>query len=184
MRMRLPDLRTLPSSTELTFKTLPISLTLVFLPLNEKAEVRAATFRSSILASALRSSSANPSQKYSFSASLLMLANGNTAMEFCVFVSGRLGDEAERSNSAENSKRFCKCCRSAIKSLAVRYRSVRALAKALLTIPSSSVGIPLFRLLGAAGSVIRIAASTSLFVSPAPFCGLMCSAYWPDSSLK
>ncbi len=58
-----------------------MSLTFAFLPLNEKAEVRAATFNSSIFASALSSSSARPSQKYSFSGSALMFVNGSTAME-------------------------------------------------------------------------------------------------------
>src|SRR5438093_1645890 len=59
-----------------------MSLTFAFLPLNEKAEVRAATFKSSIFARALSSSSARPSQKYSFSGSALMFVNGSTAMEF------------------------------------------------------------------------------------------------------
>src|SRR5262245_47697185 len=81
MRRRLPDFRTLPSSTVFTFSALPISLMLVFLPLNEKVDVRAATFKSSIFDSAFSSSSANPSQKYSFSGSALMLTNGSTAIE-------------------------------------------------------------------------------------------------------
>src|SRR5262245_1152693 len=81
MRKRLPDFLTLPSSTIFTFKALPISLTFVFLPLNEKEDVRAATFNSAILVNAFSSSSASPSQKNSFSGSALMLTNGNTAIE-------------------------------------------------------------------------------------------------------
>src|SRR6267378_639144 len=81
MRSRLPDFLTLPSSTLLTCRARPISSTLTFLALNENEDVRAATFKFSIFASALSSSSASPSQKYSFSGSVLMFANGSTAIE-------------------------------------------------------------------------------------------------------
>src|SRR5258705_12740196 len=81
MRSRLPDFLTLPSSTLLTCRARPISSTLAFLDLNENEDVRAATFKFSIFASALSSSSASPSQKYSFSGSVLMFANGSTAIE-------------------------------------------------------------------------------------------------------
>jgi hypothetical protein len=54
---------------------------LTFFPLNENADVRAATRNASILASAFSISSASQSQKYSFSGSALMLTNGSTAME-------------------------------------------------------------------------------------------------------
>src|SRR5260370_3111343 len=81
MRNRLPDFLTLPSSTLLTCRARPISSTLTFLPLNENEDVRAATFKFSIFARAFSSSSANPSQKYSFSESALMLTNGRTAIE-------------------------------------------------------------------------------------------------------
>src|SRR5262245_20724495 len=53
-----------------------------FLPLNEKAEVRAATRKSGVGASALRISSVIPSQKYSLSLSGLIVTNGSTAMDF------------------------------------------------------------------------------------------------------
>ena len=53
---------------------------LAFLPPSANAEVRAATFIPSILDSAFNSSSARPSQKYAFSGSVLMLANGSTAI--------------------------------------------------------------------------------------------------------
>ena len=52
-----------------------------FLPLNAKADVRAITFNPETCASRLMISSARPSEKYSSSASRLMLANGKTAME-------------------------------------------------------------------------------------------------------
>src|SRR5260370_21633229 len=81
MRSRLPDFLTLPSSTLLTCRARPISSTLAFLALNENDEVRAATFKFSIFASALSSSWVRASQKYSFSGSVLMLANGSTAIE-------------------------------------------------------------------------------------------------------
>src|SRR5258705_13952024 len=81
MRSRLPDFLTLPSSTLLTCRARPISSTLKFLALNENEDVRAATFKFSIFASALSGSSASPSQKYSFSGSVLMFENGSTAME-------------------------------------------------------------------------------------------------------
>src|SRR6266404_5988336 len=81
MRSRLPDFLTLPSSTLLTCRARPILSTLAFLALNENEDVRAATFKFSIFASALSSSSASPSQKYSFSGSALMFANGSTAIE-------------------------------------------------------------------------------------------------------
>src|SRR5437667_2566641 len=98
MRSRLPDFLTLPSSTVLTCRARPISSTLTFLPLNENEDVRAATFKFSILASALSSSSARPSQKYSFSGSALILTNDNTAMEGALrsrpVVTSSMGPEA------------------------------------------------------------------------------------------
>ena len=52
-----------------------------FFPLNENADVRAATCRPGSCVSALMISSAMPSLKYSFSGSVLMFANGSTAIE-------------------------------------------------------------------------------------------------------
>jgi hypothetical protein len=49
--------------------------------LKAKADVRAITFMSGILARRLMISSARPSLKYSFSLSPLMLTNGRTAIE-------------------------------------------------------------------------------------------------------
>ncbi len=51
-------------------------------PLNWNEEVRPATLRSFTCASALRISSAMPSEKYSSSLSALMFTNGSTAMAF------------------------------------------------------------------------------------------------------
>jgi hypothetical protein len=53
----------------------------MFFPLKENADVRAATRRPASWVSALMMSSEMPSEKYSFSGSPLMLANGSTAIE-------------------------------------------------------------------------------------------------------
>jgi len=50
--------------------------------LNENAEVRAATSSSLISASELSSSSARPSEKYSWACSPLMFTKGSTAIEW------------------------------------------------------------------------------------------------------
>ena len=81
MRIRLPDLRTLPSSTVATLSARPTSATVAPLPLNENADERAATRSPPILARTFSSSSARPSAKYSFSSSRLMLTNGSTAID-------------------------------------------------------------------------------------------------------
>ena len=116
MRRRLPDFLTLPSSTLLTCRARPISSTLAFLALNENEEVRAATFKFSIFASALSSSSANPSQKYSFSGSVLMFANGSTAIEGLTrsrpVVISSLGREAVRAIGADSDSEAVAATRS------------------------------------------------------------------------
>ena len=121
MRSRSPDFLTLPSSTVLTLSFLAMSVMFVFLPLKENAEVRAATFMPSIFANALSSSSAKPSQKYSFSTSTLMLAKGKTAID--VMGGGSVDFEAEPevvgSNSAANSICLFAFRKSPSKSLAV-----------------------------------------------------------------
>ncbi len=81
MRTRLPALRTLPSSTLVTFSWLAMSGMLALLPLKANEEVREATCRPSTLTSRLSSSSAMPSEKYSWAGSSLMLTNGSTAIE-------------------------------------------------------------------------------------------------------
>src|SRR5215469_135052 len=53
----------------------------VFVPLKEKAEVRAATCSSLISAREFNSSSVSPSEKYSCSLSPLMFTKGSTAIE-------------------------------------------------------------------------------------------------------
>src|SRR6516164_2104510 len=81
MRIVLPERRTLPSSTAPTFNfraMVPIS---VSLPLNEKADVRAATCSSLMRERSLSSSSESPSEKYSCSLSPLMFTKGSTAIE-------------------------------------------------------------------------------------------------------
>src|SRR3984885_1687550 len=81
MRMVFAERRTLPSRTAPTFSLRAIVPMSVFAPLNENAEVRAATCNSLISASELRSSSVSPSEKYSCSLSPLMFAKGSTAIE-------------------------------------------------------------------------------------------------------
>src|ERR1017187_6429571 len=80
-RRRVSVRRTLPSSTCVTPSAPAIPRMSVSLPRNAKAEVRAMTFRPGIFASRLMISSARPSEKYSWSLSAPMLANGSTAME-------------------------------------------------------------------------------------------------------
>src|SRR5262249_4679683 len=65
-------------------------------PLNENADVRAATCSPGSCASALMISSEMPSEKYSFSASPLMLANGNTAIDLALGRGGGAADCRER----------------------------------------------------------------------------------------
>jgi hypothetical protein len=54
----------------------------MFLPLNEKAEVRETTCKSFTRVRSLMISSVIPSQKYSWSGSGLMFSNGSTIMDF------------------------------------------------------------------------------------------------------
>src|SRR5215469_6128945 len=77
-----PERRTLPSSTVPTFNLRAIVPMSVSFPLNEKADVRAATCSSLMRDRELRSSSVRPSEKYSWLGSPLMFRNGNTAMEW------------------------------------------------------------------------------------------------------
>ena len=72
-RTRLPDRRTLPSSTVPTLSFDPISARSDDRPLNENDDARAATRRPSICDSAFRISSASPSPKKSFPESALRL---------------------------------------------------------------------------------------------------------------
>src|ERR1700745_134539 len=90
MRIVCAERRTLPSSTAPTFSLRAIVPISAFLPLNENAEVRAATCSSLISASELSSSSVSPSEKYSCSLSSLRFTNGSTAME-CGGGGGGLG---------------------------------------------------------------------------------------------
>ena len=80
-RMVCAERRTLPSSTAPTFSLRAIVPMSASLPLNENAEVRAATCSSLISASELSSSSVSPSEKYSCSLSPLRFRNGSTAIE-------------------------------------------------------------------------------------------------------
>ena len=80
-RMVCAERRTLPSRTAPTFSLRAIVPMSVFVPLNENAEVRAATCSSLIAASELSSSSVSPSEKYSCSLSPLRFTNGSTAIE-------------------------------------------------------------------------------------------------------
>ena len=81
MRMRLPARRTLPCSTVATWSCSPTTRSSCCLPLNENADMRAATCRPSTRDSALMMSSAIPSPKYSFCLSSLKFTNGSTAID-------------------------------------------------------------------------------------------------------
>src|SRR5512145_1154888 len=75
-----------------------------FFPLKANDEVRPATFRLGIFTSALRSSSVRPSEKYSWSLSLLILVKGRTARELVSAMGAEpavgAGAEAEGSPAA------------------------------------------------------------------------------------
>ena len=75
-------LRTLPSTRCATPSFCPISWAVAFLPLNENADVRAATCIPGIFCSTVKSSSLTPSEKYSLPLSSLRLTNGRTATDF------------------------------------------------------------------------------------------------------
>src|SRR6266446_8658032 len=79
MRILLPALLTLPSSTVDTFSCLPILRMSSVLPLNTKTDVRAGTRNPLIWDKAVHRSSVIPSPRYSFSFSALMFTKGNTA---------------------------------------------------------------------------------------------------------
>ena len=81
MRIVLPDLRTLPSSTCATPSALAMSAIVACFPLKKNEDVRPGTRRSGICVSRLMSSSDRPSEKYSLLLSPLMFTNGNTATE-------------------------------------------------------------------------------------------------------
>jgi hypothetical protein len=81
MRARLPALRTLPSSTVATPNSWPMTRRSSVLPLNEKEDVLPDTRSPSIWASALSTSSATPSEKYSWSFPGLMSTKGSTAID-------------------------------------------------------------------------------------------------------
>ena len=80
-RSRSPALRTLPSSRVLTWSLRPISRVSREVPRKRKEDVREATRSPSMRLRAAITSSAMPSQKYSWSFSWLMSANGSTATE-------------------------------------------------------------------------------------------------------
>ena len=108
----------------LTFNLAPISLASTPLLLNENADVRAATFRSSTFDRAFSSSSARPSQKCSLSGSALMFVNGKTAIE-CRFrdlpgAESTLVDPARRSALFWSSDSCLNALRSRSKSFAER----------------------------------------------------------------
>jgi hypothetical protein len=79
--MRLPDLRTLPSSIWATCSLSAADSRSVILPLNENDEVRDATRRFGRRVRTFRSSSVRPSQKCSWSFSALMSWKGSTAID-------------------------------------------------------------------------------------------------------
>ncbi len=89
MRSLFPERRTLPSTTAVTFSLAPISRRSCLPPLKRKAERRQATRNPLTWASAVMTSSAIPSHRYSWSFSGLMSANGSTATAGPCSTSGR-----------------------------------------------------------------------------------------------
>src|SRR5580698_10852932 len=77
-----PERRTLPSRIAPTLRSRAMVPIFRFLPLNEKADVRAETCSALMRASELSISSVSPSEKYSCSLSALILTNGSTAIEW------------------------------------------------------------------------------------------------------
>ena len=77
----IPERRTLPSSTFATLSFAAMVGMSSDLPLNEKEEVRAITLRPGVLPSCSISSSARPSEKYSWSFFSLMSANESTTTD-------------------------------------------------------------------------------------------------------
>ena len=78
--------RRLPFTTSRTPRRWPISRTSGFVPLNWNDELRDTTRNPPMRVSPSINSSANPSQRYSFSGSGLLLVNGKTTMlrsEYC-----------------------------------------------------------------------------------------------------
>ena len=95
MRTRSPDLRILPSSTAATFSFCATVARSTSLPLKKNAEVRAATRKPGVRASAFKISSEMPSLKYSFSAFPLMFTNGSTAMDLFASEAGAAAEANE-----------------------------------------------------------------------------------------
>src|SRR5438874_6986346 len=91
MRTTSPALRTLPSTKCATPSFCPISCAVAFLPLNENAEVRAATCRPGIFCRTVNNSSLMPSEKYSLPLSSLRLANASTATDLLVIDAAVVG---------------------------------------------------------------------------------------------
>src|SRR5580704_8039516 len=81
MRTRSPARLTLPSSTVVTCSLSPMVRRSSLLPLNEIADVRAATLRPLSGVRAFRISSATPSQNQSWSFAALMSVKGSTAID-------------------------------------------------------------------------------------------------------
>ena len=94
-------------------------------PLNANEEVRPVTFKSGFFARTLSNSSVKPSEKYSFSGSGLMFANGSTAM------AGRLFADASIDAVLSELKVRSVASRSADNSAAVWWRSETSLARTL-----------------------------------------------------
>src|SRR5438045_5356357 len=81
IRTRPPALRTLPSSTWVTFSWLATCRTSTDLALKVNAVLRDTTCKADTLLKSVMMSSLIPSLKYSCSGSPLMLANGRTQIE-------------------------------------------------------------------------------------------------------
>ena len=165
----------LPSSTLVTPSVLAMVPTSTVLPLNENADVRAATFSASIFDSALSSSSARPSQKCSLSTSALMLANGSTASDVmargvavdpAVASCGGVSASWRAAGAARPTSPPSACfalVRSSSNSAAVAYRCARSFCSARLTIAATAGGT----FVSGGGSRVRTATMMSVAVPAA-----------------
>ena len=112
MRTMSPALRTLPSTRRATPSFCPISCAVAFLPLKEKAEVRAATCSPGIFCRTVSNSSLMPSEKYSLPLSSLRLAKASTATDLALAADldsgdGRAATDFSVAATSAASRRWC-----------------------------------------------------------------------------
>src|SRR5256885_3956685 len=124
-RRAFPSRRTLPSSRVFPFRRSPICRASRPFPLSANTDVREATRSPSTLASALTSSSVIPSEKYSFSLSLLMLTNGTTATEVVGCASATDRARPGQTRSEEHTSELQSPCNLVCRLLLEKKKSLR-----------------------------------------------------------